>query len=133
MKSIIIYVSIILSIGMGSTKAQILLSPNHDTISLDFRTDKNSVLDFKKLFKHQFDNTFFNNQSDTNKAKLLFSNQKFDIYSLPIDNMPCLVPNKMFKGNMQTMEQAFNTNKEQSENIKIPNPFKKENLIPRNN
>ena len=129
MKSIIIYVSIIFSIGMGSTKAQILLSPNHDTLSLDFRTDKNSVLDFKKLFKHQFDN----NLLDTNKAKLLFSDQKFDIYSLPIDNMPCLVPNKMFKGNMQTMEQAFNTNKEQSENIKIPNPFKKENLIPRNN
>ena len=118
---------------MGSTKAQILLSPNHDTISLDFRTDKNSVLDFKKLFKHQFDNTFINNLLDTNKVKLLFSNQKFDIYSLPIDNMPCLVPNKMFKGNMQTMEQAFNRNKEQSENSKIPNPFKKENLIPRNN
>ena len=78
---------------MGSTKAQILLSPNHDTISLDFRTDKNSVLDFKKLFKHQFDN----NLLDTNKAKLLFSDQKFDIYSLPIDNMPCLVPNKIFK------------------------------------
>ena len=114
------------------TSAQVQLTP--DTLNLELKTPKNFAPNFKDLFKQKFDNNFVMNlRGITPKARLLSSNEKFDIYTLPLDNMPCLVPNKMFKGNMKTMQQSFNKNDTQVLSGKIPNVFKKKNLIPKNN
>ena len=113
------------------TTAQVQLIP--DTINLESKIPKNFAPNFKNLFKQRFDNNIVMNLSGTSpKAKLLSSNEKFDIYTLPLDNMLCLVPNKMFKGNMETMEQTFNKNNEQAIGGKIPNLFKRKVLIPKN-
>ena len=114
------------------TTAQVQLIP--DTINLESKIPKNFAPDFNNLFKQRFDNNIVMNLSGiTPKAKLLSNNEKFDIYTLPLDNMPCLVPNKTFKGNMETMEQTFNKNNEQVLNGKIPNLFKRKVLIPKSN
>ena len=117
---------------VGQTIAQVQLTP--DTLNLELHMPKNFSLNFKNLFKQKFENNFVMNLPGTNpKAKLLSSNEKFDIYTLPLDNMPCLVPNKMFRGNMETMEQMFNKNNPQVLGGKIPNLFKRKNIIPKQN
>jgi hypothetical protein len=66
-------------------------------------------------------------------AELIASNNNFDIYKLPLDNMPCLTPNKYFHGNMNTMNDLIDKGLGLELNDKIPNPFKKQDLIPLNN
>jgi len=50
-----------------------------------------------------------------------------------MDNMPCLVPNKYFNGNMNTMKEIFNERKDSNLNDRIPNPLKVQDLIPQSN
>ena len=117
---------------VAQTTAQVQLTP--DTFNLELKIPKNFAPDFKNLFKQRFDNNIVMNLTGTTpKAKLLSSNDKFDIYTLPLDNMPCLVPNKNFKGNMETMEQKLNKSNEHVLSGKIPNLFKRKNLIHKNN
>ena len=133
MKINITYLSIVVFnlFSVEQTTAQVQLTP--DTITLESKILKNFAPDFKNLFKQKFDNNIVMNFSGTTpKAKLLSSNEKFDIYTLPLDNMPCLVPNKMFKGNMETMEQTLNKYNEQVLGGKIPNLFKRKVSIPKN-
>ena len=114
------------------TTAQALFIP--DTLNLELRTLKNFSRNFKNQFKQRFDNNIVMNLPGTSpQAKLLSSNEKFDIYILPLDNMPCLVPNKMFKENMETMEQTLNKYNGQVLSGKIPNLFKGQILIPKHN
>lgn len=112
------------------TSSQVLCNPNTHTLTPDLKTTQYPELNLKKTFENPSENAYLKNLPGTTpKAKLLSGNQKFDIYILPLDNTPCLVPNKTFKGNMKTMPQTFNSRKEQGN--KIPNPFKIEHLIPR--
>ena len=114
------------------TTAQVQTSP--DTSNLEMGILKKFVPNIKNLLKEKFDNNFVMiSPGTTPKAKLFSSNEKFNIYTLPLDNMPCLVPNKMFRGNMETMEKAFNKNNEHALSGKIPNLFKPKNLILRHN
>jgi hypothetical protein len=66
----------------------------------------------------------------TGKAVLIASNGYVMVYKLPIDNMSCILPGKYFHSNMPTMKQRLGDLKG---NSIIPNPFKKEDLIPGNN
>jgi len=50
----------------------------------------------------------------------------FSIYKLPLDNMPCLVPNNLFMDRINTMTYGFKSNPA------IPNPFRIQEIIPRN-
>ena len=134
MKIKITYLSILVFnlLLVKQTTAQVLLTP--DSLNVESGILKNFAPNFKNLLKHQFDKNFAINLPGTNpKARQLSSNEKFDIYTLPLDNMPCLVPNKIYQGNMETMEKAFNKNNEYALSGKIPNLFKPKNLIPRHN
>lgn len=75
-------------------------------------------------------NNFMTSLDTSKKAEFIASNKYFDLYRLPIDNMPCLVPNKYFYGNMSTMQGTFNDNKDGNLNQRIPNAFEKQELIP---
>ena len=114
--------------------AQVIFPPNIDTLYRDKSSDLNSMLDFKKRFNPLLKNRIVLNGLDNSaKAKLFSSNPNFDIYTLPLDNMPCIVPNKMFRGNMNTMEQTFNNASGQGFSNTIPNLFKRKVLIPGKN
>ena len=116
------------------TTAQVILTPKNDTLNRDKNSDLNLMLDLKKGFKPLFENKILlNGLNNSAKAKLFSSNPKFDIYNLPLDNMPCIVPNKMFRGNMNTMEQTFNNASGQGFSNIIPNLFKRKVLIPGKN
>ena len=116
------------------TTAQVILTPNNDTLYRDKNSDLNLMLDLKKGFKPLFENKILlNGLNNSAKAKLFSSNPEFDIYNLPLDNMPCIVPNKMFRGNMNTMEQTFNNGNGQGLSNAIPNLFNRKVLIPKNN
>lgn len=58
------------------------------------------------------------------KATLVTSNNSYDIYKLPIDQMPCVVPNNSvcYKINLQKMNYAAVEN--------MPNATAKQNWIP---
>ena len=134
MKINITYLSILIFnlLFIEQTTAQVRLTP--DSLNVELRIPKNFGPDFKNLLKQRLENNMVMNLSGTTpNAKLFSSNEKFDIYTLPLDNMPCLVPNKNFKGNMETMEHSFNKRNEQVLSGKIPNFFKRKNLIPKNN
>ena len=57
-------------------------------------------------------------------AKFLYNTDKGKVYALPLDNMPCLVPNEMYTINDHTyykQDLPYNT---------IPNPYPKHDIIP---
>ena len=41
------------------------------------------------------------------KAKLMGKTKNFDIYQLPLDNMPCAVPDKSYTDGMKTIRKSF--------------------------
>jgi len=105
---------------------------NHDKSILSQRG--NLLYGTDKKFKQWPDyNNLIISLDTFRKAELIASNNNFDIYKLSMDNMPCLVPNKYFHGNMNTMRKIFNYRMDFYLNDKIPNPFKKQDLIPLNN
>lgn len=115
------------------TTAQVLLSIKPGNLTWNLKPFKTDKLYFKKLLRKGFENKpsiELINKYPTPKAELLSTTEKYDIYKLPLDNMPCLVAKKMFRGNMQTMEQTFKNRDAEGFN-NIPNPFKKEILIPK--
>lgn len=119
-------------------KGQIIMSPGY---KFDIYKTKPSTLNSGRtqhladVTDRQITRSFdYNNlmilPDSSQKAELIASNNNFDVYKLPMDNMPCLVPDKYFHGNMNTMQQVFNKRKEFDLNDKIPNALKKLELIP---
>lgn len=63
-------------------------------------------------------------QDDLQKATLLTRNGHFDTYQLPIDKMPCIVPNNSVCYKMNVAKQNSNEPID-----KMPNPIGKQNWI----
>lgn len=117
---------VICSVGVSQLNAQLL--PNN---KLAPSTNENTT---KKLFNFLNPATSVAHSmtplEGSKKSILLSSNNKFDIYALPLDNMPCLVPNKTFSSNMSTMQEELKKKQEQLPGGKIPNPFNVQKAIP---
>ena len=60
----------------------------------------------------------------TSVMELVSTNTNFDVYRLPLDNMPCIVPNESFFRGMNAMRKNFIKSEGLSTNDPIPNPIK---------
>lgn len=125
---------------VNNVAAQVTISPdykfdiyNADTPVLSSGIASTLLYGTDSQIKQPLNYTNLTISSDTvQKAELIASNNNFDVYKLPMDNMRCLVPNKYFRGNMNTMKQLFNNGKNLNLYDKIPNALKKQDLIPNN-
>jgi hypothetical protein len=138
MKTLITFLTFIFIIAVvNKSIAQTTMQPAYQFGILNHGADIKSAIkptqlygvpDKTKLLSGNFNKTALSDSG--RKALLIASNYNFNIYQLPLDNMPCLVPGKSFHSNMNTMEQVFNKSNSALGNEKIPNPFKQEELIP---
>lgn len=54
-------------------------------------------------------------------AELIGSTKNFDIYKLPLDNMPCAAPNKVYAAELEAMKKKFVAGNGNVVSVPIPN------------
>ncbi|HEV8079802.1 MAG TPA: hypothetical protein VGP43_03750 [Chitinophagaceae bacterium] len=94
-------------------------------IFLNFEKSKASPVDElpSRIKKNSIKNGLINMSDTFPKARLLYNTDRGKIYSLPLDNMRCLVPDEMY---------TINENKHYRQYYppsSIPNPFRKYDIV----
>jgi hypothetical protein len=93
------------------------------------RDDKEEILAADTSSTLRLQNLNSGARADKNsKARLLAIDKNFDTYELPMDNMPCLVPDSPLNDRINSMPE-FNTTGQSSNTI--PNLFSIEEMIPK--
>lgn len=87
--------------------------------------------DSQKAVRKDFRIEIYKSKNPPGKARLISTSANFYTYKLPMDNMPCLVPNSSLNDSINAMPCKYHHTGEPILNGKMPNTFPIQELIPK--